>query len=52
VAIIDFSKDWPPGHEPMAYTLEALEGWMRDAGFSRISAHDYLDNSFFVIWMK
>ncbi len=52
VAIIDFSKDWPAGHEPMAYTLEALEGWMRDAGFTRVSAHDYLDNSFFVIWRR
>jgi len=52
VAIIDFSKDWPVGHESMAYTLEALEGWMRDAGFTRVSAHDYLDNSFFVIWRK
>jgi ubiquinone/menaquinone biosynthesis C-methylase UbiE len=50
VAIIDFSKDWPVGHEAMAYTLEALEGWMKDAGFTRASAHDFLDNSFFVIW--
>jgi arsenite methyltransferase len=52
VAIIDFSKDWPVGHEAMAYPLESLDGWMRDAGFTRVSAHDYLDNSFFVIWRK
>jgi ubiquinone/menaquinone biosynthesis C-methylase UbiE len=52
VAIIDFSKDWPAGHEAMAYPLELLDGWMRDAGFARVSAHDYLDNSFFVIWRK
>jgi arsenite methyltransferase len=50
VAIIDFSKDWPQGHEKMAYSLESLEGWMKDAGFTRVSSHDYLDNSFFVIW--
>jgi arsenite methyltransferase len=52
VAIIDFSKDWPVGHEMMVYSLEALEGWMRDAGFTRASAHDFLDNSFFVIWRR
>jgi 2-polyprenyl-3-methyl-5-hydroxy-6-metoxy-1,4-benzoquinol methylase len=52
VAIIDFSKDWPVGHEAMAYPLETLEGWMRDAGFTRTSAHDFLDNSFFVIWRR
>jgi ubiquinone/menaquinone biosynthesis C-methylase UbiE len=52
IAIIDFSKDWPAGHEAMAYSLESLEGWMRDAGFTRVSAHDYLDNSFFVIWRR
>jgi ubiquinone/menaquinone biosynthesis C-methylase UbiE len=50
VAIIDFSKNWPTGHESMAYTLESLEGWMRDAGFTRASSHDFLDNSFFVVW--
>jgi ubiquinone/menaquinone biosynthesis C-methylase UbiE len=52
VAIIDFSKDWPVGHEAMAYPLESLDGWMRDAGFTRASAHDFLDNSFFVIWRR
>jgi ubiquinone/menaquinone biosynthesis C-methylase UbiE len=52
VAIIDFSKDWPVGHEMMIYSLESLEGWMRDAGFTRASAHDFLDNSFFVIWRR
>jgi arsenite methyltransferase len=52
VAIIDFSKDWPVGHEMMVYSLEVLEGWMRDAGFTRASAHDFLDNSFFVIWRR
>jgi arsenite methyltransferase len=50
VAIIDFGKDWPAGHESMAYSVASLEGWMRDAGFSRVSSHDFLENSFFVIW--
>jgi arsenite methyltransferase len=51
VAVIDFSRNWPDGHESMAYSLNSLEGWMRDAGFQQVAAHDFLDNSFFVIWL-
>jgi arsenite methyltransferase len=50
VAIIDFARNWPEGHESMAYSLASLQGWMRDAGFQQVAAHDFLDNSFFVIW--
>jgi ubiquinone/menaquinone biosynthesis C-methylase UbiE len=50
VAIIDFSAKWPEGHEPMRYTLDQLDGWMKEAGFSRAASHDWLDNSFFVVY--
>jgi len=50
VAIIDFSKSWPAGHEKMAYKVEDLDGWMKDAGFKRVESHDFLDNNFFVIY--
>ncbi len=50
VAIIDFSKTWPAGHEKMAYKLEDLNGWMTAAGFKMISQHYFLDNDFFVIY--
>jgi arsenite methyltransferase len=50
VAVIDFSDSWPEGHEPMRYTLEQLDGWMSEAGFSRIASHDWLENSFFVLY--
>ncbi len=50
IAIIDFSKDWPAGHEKMIYTVETLDGWMTAAGFKRVEKHDFLDNNFFVVY--
>jgi cyclopropane fatty-acyl-phospholipid synthase-like methyltransferase len=50
IAIIDFSKQWPAGHESMIYKLNDLEGWMKAAGFKRVAQHDFLDNNFFVIY--
>lgn len=50
VAIIDFSNEWPAGHESMRYSLDQLEGWMKDAGFKRTEKHDFLNNNFFVIY--
>lgn len=50
VAIVDFSNEWPAGHESMKYSLDQLEGWMKDAGFKRTEKHDFLNNNFFVIY--
>jgi len=50
IAIIDFSKTWPPGHEKMVYTVSDLDGWMTAAGFKRVEQHDFLDNNFFVVY--
>lgn len=50
VAIVDFSNEWPAGHESMKYSLNQLEGWMKDAGFKRTEKHDFLNNNFFVIY--
>lgn len=50
IAIIDFSKTWPAGHEKMVYKLEDLDGWMKAAGFKQVEKHDFLDNNFFVIY--
>ena len=50
VAIIDFSSEWPAGHESMKYSLNDLEGWMKAAGFKRTEKHDFLSNNFFVIY--
>jgi cyclopropane fatty-acyl-phospholipid synthase-like methyltransferase len=50
VAIIDFSRDWPAGHEKMVYTVGDLDGWMTAAGFKRVEQRDFLDNNFFVVY--
>ena len=50
IAIIDFSRNWPAGHEKMVYTVGDLDGWMNAAGFKRVEQHDFLDNNFFVVY--
>ncbi len=50
IAVIDFSRDWPAGHEKMVYTVGDLDGWMTAAGFKRVEQHDFLDNNFFVVY--
>jgi ubiquinone/menaquinone biosynthesis C-methylase UbiE len=50
IAILDFSKNWPAGHEKMIYTVDDLDGWMTAAGFKRVEKHDFLENNFFVVY--
>ncbi|NBO63787.1 MAG: methyltransferase domain-containing protein [Acidobacteria bacterium] len=50
VAIIDFSKNWPAGHESMVYQLSDLDKWMGEAGFKRAGKFDFLEGNFFVIY--
>ena len=50
VAIIDFSDDWPAGHEKMRYEVDDLEKWMKAAGFKRVEKLDFLQNNFFLIY--
>ena len=50
IAIIDFSKTWPAGHEKMVYKLEDLDGWMKAAGYKQVETYDFLDNNFFVVY--
>jgi ubiquinone/menaquinone biosynthesis C-methylase UbiE len=50
VAVIDFRDTWPDGHESMRYSTAQFETWMTEAGFSRIGSHDWLENSYFVIY--
>ena len=49
VAVMDFRDKWPEGHETMQYSTAQFESWMKDAGYSRIASHDWLENSYFVI---
>lgn len=50
IAIIDFSKTWPAGHEKMIYKLEDLDVWMKAAGYKQVETYDFLDNNFFVVY--
>ncbi|MEP7340647.1 MAG: methyltransferase domain-containing protein [Acidobacteriota bacterium] len=50
IALIDFTKTWPAGHEKMVYKVEDLDGWMKAAGFKQIEKYDFLDNDFFVVY--
>ena len=50
IAVIDFTERWPQGHEKMRYSLDQFDGWMKAAGMTRVASHDWLDNSFFVIY--
>lgn len=50
IAVVDFSKNWPAGHEKMAYTVEDLNGWMAAAGFKPVEKHDFLESNFFVVY--
>jgi ubiquinone/menaquinone biosynthesis C-methylase UbiE len=50
VVVIDFSTSWPQGHEKMQCSAAELDGWMKEAGFARAQSHDWLDNSFFLVY--
>ena len=52
VAVIDFTNDWPGGHDAMRYTPADLEGWMTAAGFKRDESFDFPKNSFYVTYKK
>lgn len=52
VAVIDFTNDWPGGHDAMRYTPDDLERWMTGAGFARDQSFDFPKNSFFIIYKK
>jgi ubiquinone/menaquinone biosynthesis C-methylase UbiE len=50
LAIIDFSGNWPEGHEPLQYSRTTFEGWMKDAGWTPSASYDWVQDSFFVIY--
>ena len=52
VAVIDFGEKWPTGHDSMRYSVSDMDGWARAAGLTQVSAHTFLENSFFVIYRR
>lgn len=50
VAVIDFQRNWPAGHEPLQFTTDDVEQWMTSAGFTRAESHDFIPDNFFFIY--
>jgi arsenite methyltransferase len=50
IAVIDFSQNWPRSGHIRRYTVDELDGWMKDAGFTRIESHDLIRDHFFVVY--
>ena len=50
MAIIDYNRNWPEGHESMQFTPTQLSDWMRAAGFAELASHDWIENSLFAIY--
>lgn len=50
LALIDFSKEWPAGHESMRYSTDDLEKWIKAAGFKQVEKFDFLDNNYFLVY--
>ncbi|HUG44125.1 MAG TPA: methyltransferase domain-containing protein [Acidobacteriota bacterium] len=52
VALIDFKRNWPSGHDSMQYTESELQEWMKAAGFELSTAHTFLEDHFYVIYRR
>ncbi|HVN77780.1 MAG TPA: methyltransferase domain-containing protein [Terriglobia bacterium] len=51
LAIIDYKTNWPPGHEPMAFSIQDLLTWTRNAGFQKSGEFDLISDAFFMIFV-
>lgn len=50
VAIIDFARNWPAGHEALRYEPSDADQWMKEAGFTRDASYDFIEDNFFYIY--
>ncbi len=50
LAILDFVKNWPAGHESMRFTLQDLEQWIAAAGFVKTGEYSFVPDNFFHIY--
>jgi ubiquinone/menaquinone biosynthesis C-methylase UbiE len=50
LAVIDYATNWPEGHEKLQFTRAQFEGWMKEAGWTPVSWHDWLQDSFFALY--
>jgi ubiquinone/menaquinone biosynthesis C-methylase UbiE len=52
VAIIDFSDEWPAGHESMRFELSDLDRWTAAAGYTKTAEFDIVPGNFFRIYQQ
>jgi ubiquinone/menaquinone biosynthesis C-methylase UbiE len=50
VAVIDFARNWPAGHEALQFTPTDVDLWMAAAGFTRAASYDFITDNFFFIY--
>ena len=50
IAMIDYKKNWPPLSEKFA--ADELIGWMNDAGLKLSRSYDFIEDEFFMIFVK
>jgi arsenite methyltransferase len=50
LVIIDYKSNWPPGHEPMQYTVNDLLSWTQKAGFIKSREIDLIPDAFFLFF--
>jgi arsenite methyltransferase len=51
LAIIDYKTNWPPGHEPMVFSIEDLLTWTQKAGFQKSREFALISDAFFMIFV-
>jgi len=53
VVVIDFAEGkWPAGHESFTITPAQVDAWMKAAGLTLATSHDFLATNFFRVYRK
>ncbi len=50
VAILDFEKNWPAGHESLRFSMQDLQKWVAAAGLRKVGEYDFVPDDFFHIY--
>jgi len=50
LAIIDYNSNWPPGHEPMKYSVGDLLDWAGKTGFRKSMEFNLISDAFFFVF--
>ena len=51
LAILDFEKNWPAGHETLRFSLQDLQQWIAAAGYRKLGEYNFIPDNFFHIYM-